>query len=166
LYRMARGSERELRLSSVIVSALLLLGVVMQVFVAQISFLRTRLPAIGATLPATQVMTPGIEFVRTHVPAGEPILYLTGDKGVSDLFSYYQMSYSLAPRNAIWWAVPAPAGKVADWWQDARGGSQGIHRLAAYDHARYVVFAGTDVPADLRPSAEWTMQDRFVVVEL
>ncbi len=157
---------RELRLPSGFVSALLLLGVVTQILVAQVSFFRTRVPAVGAALPTTPVMTPGIEFVRAHVPAGDPIVYITGDKGVSDLFSYYQMSYSLAPRNAIWWAVPAPAGKVADWWQDARGGSQGIHRLAAHDHARYIVFAGTDVPADLRPSAEWTMHCRFVVVEL
>lgn len=155
-----------LRLLSLIVSALLMLGVAAQASVAQIDFLRTRLPAVPATMSATPVTTPGIEFVRRHVPPGEPLIYMTGDKGISELFSYYQMSYALAPRNAVWWAVPAPAGKVADWWQDAAGGSSRIRRIAGDHHARYVVFAGTDIPADLHPAAKWTMQAQFAVVQL
>ena len=162
----AGSLHANLRFLSLIASALLMLGVAVQTSVNQIDFLRTRLSAVTATRTITPVTTSDTEFVRRHVPSGEPIIYVTADKGIPDLFSYYQMSYALAPRNAVWWAVPAPAGKVADWWQDATGGSTAIRRLASDDHARYVVFAGTEIPADLHPSAVWTMQARFAVVEL
>lgn len=149
-----------------IASLLLVLGVVAQVGLAQVDYLRTRLPVAAASLQLTPVSTPGIEFVKKHVPPGEPILYVTGNHDVVELFSYYQMSYALAPRNAVWWAVAARTTKMVDWWEDASGGAQGIRRLAAADHSRYAVFAGTDVTADLHPVAVWAMQTRFTVVEL
>jgi hypothetical protein len=159
------GATR-LRLAGQVGAALLLLGVVIQVAAAQSEVVRTRLPHIADTAAPIPMMTSQADFVRSHVPAGATALYFTDDHEVASLFSYYLISYNLAPRNTVWWGVPAPQGHVADWWQDARGGSQGIRRLAATDRAAYVVFAGAQVPGDLHPRAEWTMQPGFSVAEL
>jgi hypothetical protein len=85
------------------------------------------------------------------------VIYDTGKNGPVELLNFFRLSYTLAPRNQILWAATAPITSIEDWWQDVSGGPDAIWNLAAHKHARYVMFAGIDVPNGLHFVAAWRM---------
>jgi hypothetical protein len=155
-----------LTLRSLAASALVLVGVTAQVAWAQADFFKTRLPAAQSDIQLTPVTNPRVEFVRHHVPTGQPIIFLTGSTADTDWFSYFQLSYATAPQNTVWWAVIAPQMQKSEDWQDVSAGPEAVRRLAAAKHAHYLVFSGTKVPVGLPAIETWPMDSQCTVVYL
>ena len=121
----------------------------------------------AAPAPAGKALqTPAADFARAHVPAGRAIVYVTSEHGIPQLFSYYELSYALTPRNAVWWAADGRTTSVVDWWSDASTGTPALLRLARRRRSSYLFFAGRPPPADM-PSAEtWRADSVHVLIRL
>lgn len=145
---------------------ILVAGVAAQVAWAEVPFLHHRSPGLPPTVAASTINTPSTDFIRAHVPAGQSIVYDTGTHNNGDLFSYFLLSTVLVARNRVWWVSPAPMTSTTDWWQDVSPGATAIRGLAARVHARYVVFAGAEMPTNLPVAAVWRMDAGLAVVEL
>jgi hypothetical protein len=151
---------------SKIASLVLVAGVLAQIGLAQEPFVHRRTPGLPPTVPLPTVSTSASDFIRDHVPPGEAIVEVTPTHDNATLYYYFLLSAALVPRNSVWWAVPAPATHVTDWWHDVSAGPDAIRRLALAVHARYVVFAGEEVPQALRVSRISRMNSALAVVEL
>ncbi|MBO0727859.1 MAG: hypothetical protein J2P57_01285 [Acidimicrobiaceae bacterium] len=147
-------------------SLALVLGILGQVAWAQVPFVRHRTPGLPPTVQLATLDTVASDFIRRHVPPGEPIIEVTPTHDIAALYYYFRLSAALVPRNAVWWAVPAPAPHVGDWWHDVSGGPSGIRRFAAAVGCNYLAFAGEPIPATLNVSRTWRMNEVFAVVEL
>jgi hypothetical protein len=110
--------------------------------------------------------TPLSEFVGAHVPAGRPILYVTQGHGIPELFSYYQLSYALAPDHRVWWAADGPVTTVVDWWVDVSAGSARLVEVARARGSAYLVFAGRPPPPDLPVTGLWRQDATDAVVRI
>jgi hypothetical protein len=114
-----------------------------------------------ATAPAPAVaLAPGLrtplsDFVRSHVPTGQTIVFVTEGHGIPELFGYYELSYAMAPRNTIWWAADGTATTVVDWWLDVSQGSPRLVQVARTKGAAYLVFAGRPPPSHLPVIELW-----------
>jgi hypothetical protein len=143
-----------------------MLGVVAQLVWSEAPSAPGRVPGLPPTVALATLDTPPSDFIRAHVPSGQPIVYVTHSHDNANLYYFFRLSTALVPRNAVWWAVPAPATSVTDWWQDVSGGPGAIRRLAARIQARYVSFTGEEVPTGLGTSAVWRLDGGFAVAEL
>lgn len=137
-----------------------------QVAWAEIPFLHHDTPGYPPTATLPTLDTPTSDFVRAHVPPGESIVYITPTHNAGDLYYYFRLSTVLVARNRVWWACPAPVTVATDWWHDVSSGSSAVRALAARVHARYVVYAGVDLPANLPVAGVWSMSGGLSVAEL
>ena len=148
--------------------ALLGLAIALQVGWGEVHFIRSFRESVSArAAPAGKALqTPAADFALAHVPAGRPIVYVTSGHGIPELFSYYELSYALTPRNAVWWAADGRPTSVVDWWSDASTGTPALLQLARRRGSSYLLFAGRPPPADL-PSAEtWRADPVHVLIRL
>lgn len=119
--------------------------------------------------PASQpvgLRTPLSDFVRTHVPAGRTIVYVTGGHGVPELFSYYGLSYAMTPSNRVWWAADGTVTTVVDWWVDVSGGSARLLQVARARGSTYLLFAGRPPPPGLPVAGLWRQDAGDVLVRI
>jgi hypothetical protein len=149
-----------------IASLALVLGVLAQVGLAQVPFVRHQTPGLPPSIPLATLATPASALIRAHVPPGEPVVEVTPTHDIPSFYYYYRLSAALVARNAVWWAVPARRTHVTDWWQDVSGGPEVIRRLVTALRARYVVFSGEAVPAALQVARVWRTNSLLAVAEL
>jgi len=137
--------------------AALLLGIAVagQVLWGEAKVVRAATAPAPVAALAPGLRTPLSDFVRSHVPAGQTILFVTEGHGIPELFGYYELSYAMAPRNTVWWAADGTATTVVDWWLDVSPGSPRLVQVASTKGATYLVFAGRPPPSDLSVVQLW-----------
>jgi hypothetical protein len=149
-----------------VVAGLLAIAITVQVTWGEARFLHVTLKSLGAPRASDRLRSPGAGLAQAHVPAGRPILYVTEGHGIPELFSYYELSYEMTPRNTVWWAADGPPTTVVDWWLDASGGTPRLLRLATAKGATYLVFVGRPPPRDLPAAQIWTQDAAHTLIQL
>lgn len=147
-------------------SFVLVVGVVLQVAWAEIPFVHHRSPAPLQLPAAATITTPWTDYVQTHVPRGQTILFVTDAQGTASPAPYFLLSTALVDRNQVWWAAPARVTNLTQWWYDVSSGAPAIRALAVRFGARYVVFDNLPMPAGLPVVAVWRQSAGLAVVEL
>jgi hypothetical protein len=148
------------------VAGVLMVAIAAQVAWGEARFLRTALKSLRPASASDPLHSPSAGLLQAHVPAGPPILYVTQGHGIPELFSYYQLSYAMTPRNTVWWAADGVPAKAVDWWLDASGGTPRLLHLAAVKGTSYVAFAGRPPPPDLPAAETWTLDPAHTLVHL
>lgn len=102
-------------------------------------------------------------FVRTHVPSGEAVLYVTPD--TRSWSTYLRLSYTLYP-SAAWWVTPVNRVSPVDWWTDSPISSSALNNVAREQNANYLVLDGIPIPEGLRYLAAFEYRPNCFVLRL